>query len=148
MKKVALIFFCLAFALANKGQSPTFKKDVESLESSMRTWTSKHGYSQVIKFDLSNKAGFNVLPQKDYVVFYIYDINPKSVVDFKAQLISQIDSLKKKYTSTPYEVGIVNSAKAEVLQFSTYNLGGAKQVSVAVEATPKAKMYIYNRKRR
>ena len=148
MKKVALILFCLAFALTNKGQSPTFKKDVESLESSMRTWTSKNGYSQVIKFDLSNKAGFNVLPQKDYVVFYIYDINPKAAVDFRAHLISQVDSLKKKYSSTPYEVGIVNSAKAEVLQFSTYNLGGAKQVSVALEASPKARMYIYNRKRR
>jgi hypothetical protein len=147
MKKVALIFSCLALALVDKGQSPTFKKDAESLEGSMRTWTQKHGYAQQMKFNLSNDGSFYALPDKDYVVFYIYDINPKSRVDFKAYLMTPVDSLKKKYSSKPYEVGISNSAKAEVLQFFTYSLGGAKQLPVKLEATPKAKMYIYNRRR-
>jgi len=147
MKKVALIFSCLALALANKGQSTNFNKDVESLEASMRTWTQKHGYEQQVKFDLSNDAAFYVQPDKDYVVFYIYDINPRSRVDFKAYLMSPVDSLKKKYSSKPYQVASVKSAKAEALQFSTYNLGGEDQLPIKLEAAPKAKMYIYNRKR-
>ncbi len=147
MKKVGLIFSLLVLALTNKGQSPNFSKDVDSLEGSMRTWTSKHGYNQDMKYDLSNNAAFYVLPDKDYVVFYIYDINPRSKVDFKAYLMTPSDSLKKKYTSKPYQVAYKHSAKAEVLQFTTYKLGGEKQLPVKLEATPKAKMYIYSRKR-
>jgi hypothetical protein len=147
MKKAALIFCCLVLALVNKGQSPTFSQDAKSLEGSMRKWTQKNGYTQQMKFGMSNNGSFYVLPDKDYVVFYIYDINPKSKVDFKAYLMTPVDSLKKKYTSSPYEVGIANSAKAEVLQFFTYGLGGAKQLPVKLEATPKARMYIYNRRR-
>lgn len=147
MKKIALVFSCLVFALADQAQSPTFSKDAESLEGSMRTWCSKNGYSQQMKFALASDAAFYVLPNKDYAVFYVYDINPKSKVDFKAYLMTPVDSLKKKYSSTPYEVATANSAKAEVLQFSTSKLGGAKQIPIKLEASPKARMYIYNRKR-
>ena len=150
MKKSLLVLSCIAFAMAGYAQSKTFSKDAQTLESNMKSWTTKNGYRLLIKFDLSNNASFYAQPNQDYAVFYIHDIDPNIEQKFMAYLMTPSDSLRAKYTAQPTEVAVSGTAGGHVLQFSTNKtmLGGASKLPVKLEAAPKSRMYVYRKTRK
>jgi hypothetical protein len=148
MKKGLLILFSLILIIAGQGQT-TFSKNAEALETNMKNWTLKNGYRLLVKFDLANNASFYAQPNQDYAVFYIYDIDPNIEMSFKAYLMTPSDSLKEKYTAIPTEVAKSGTAGGQFLQFSTNKkmIGGASKLPVKMEASPKARMYVYRKTR-
>jgi len=150
MKKSLLVLTCVVLVIAGYTQSKTFSKDAQTMESNMKSWTTKNGYRLLIKFDLSNNASFFAQPNQDYAVFYIYDIDPSVESKFVAYLMTPSDSLREKYTAHPTEVATSGTAGGHVLQFSTNKtmLGGASKLPVKLEAAPKSKMYVYRKARR
>ncbi|MBL0136639.1 MAG: hypothetical protein IPP79_23035 [Chitinophagaceae bacterium] len=149
MKSFLSIVFTL-FVITAFSQSPTFTEDAKSLEGSLRTWAQKNGYTQVIHYDQKTDASVFVRSNKDYAIVFVYDISPKVATDFKASLMTPVDSLKSKYTAAPFEIAIKNSAKAELLRFSTNKvmIGNKDKLPVKIEASPKADIYVYSRVRR
>ena len=150
MKKSLFLLGWLAIAIIGQAQSKTFSKDAQTMESNMKSWTTKNGYRLLIKFDLANDASFYAQPNQDYAVFYISDINPNIENKFVAYLMTPSDSLREKYTAKPTEVAKSGTAGGHMLQFSTNKtmLGGASKLPVKLEAAPKSKMYVYRKTRK
>jgi hypothetical protein len=149
MKNCFVFLLALMTAFAGLSQTAGFSNDAKSLEEKMRGWTLKHGYSLAVKYDVQNHASFYAKPNQDYAVFYIYDMDPAVQFDFKAYLMTPTDSLREKYSAKPAEVGVAGSAGSQMLQFSTNKkmIGGAAKLPVKLEATPKAKMFVYRKTR-
>jgi hypothetical protein len=149
MKSILSIALTL-FVTTAFSQSPTFTEDSKSLESTLIAWAQKNGYKQVIHFDQKTDASVFVKPNRDYAIVFVYDISPKVATNFKASLMTPVDSLKSKYTAAPFEIAIKNSAKAELLRFSTNKvlIGNKDKLPVKIEASPKADIYVYSRVRR
>ena len=146
MKKNLLFVSCLLMALGGLAQSDNFSKEAKNMEARMQNWTNKKGYRMVVKYDLTTNASFYAEPHQDYFVFYIYDMDPKKQSEFKAYLMTPKDSLRDKYTAQPSgEIAASGTAGAQVLQFVTKDLGGAKKLPVKLEGTTKSKMYVYKK---
>lgn len=145
---LSLVVFCLSNSLS--AQSPTFAADAASVEQSIKEWRLKNGYELVIKFNRRTEASFFAEAWKDYAVFFVYDIHPKQAVNFKVGLLNPSKELMEKYTAQTSDLFVRNSARVEFLTFSTPAelIDGMKQVPVKATADPKARIYIYQRKRR
>jgi hypothetical protein len=150
MKRALLILSCVVITIAGQGQSKTFSKDAQNLETNMKNWTLKNGYRLLIKFDLANNASFYAQPNQDYAIFYIYDIDLNIDQKFVAYLMTPTDSLRNKYTAHPTEIAKSGTAGGQVLQFSTNKqmIGGASKLPVKMEAAPKSRMYVYRKTRK
>ena len=150
MKNSLLLLTCAFITIAGYAQTTKFSKNAEELEQKMRDWTAKKGYRLAVKFELQNHASFYAQPYQDYAVFYIYDVDPNVPMDFKAYLMTPSDSLKEKYTAKPAEIAVKGTAGAQVVSFSTNKkmIGGAPKLPVKLEASPKAKMYVYRKNRK
>lgn len=150
MKSLLVVLALLLVQAVSMAQSPSFAKDVKSVEQSIKEWRLKNGYELVIKFDLTAEAAFYAEAWKDYLVMFVYDINPKKPVNFTVQLMNPSKELMEKYSAKTSDLFVRNSARVEFLTFSTPEtlLEGTKPVPVKATADPVARIYIYQRKRR
>jgi hypothetical protein len=126
------------------GQSPTFKKDVSEVAAAIKQRCSNNGYKLLINYNTTADASFFVKPGKSYLVFYIYDVSPRQVVEFNAHLMTADTALQQKYTSTPDDVLVKGSAKVALLKFTT-PVFKSTRLPIKVNADPKAVIYIYSK---
>jgi len=152
MKKWKFLVVAMVLGLTGWSQSPTFNADVEKTEQRIREWAGKNGYELMISFKNAKAGAIVVEPAKDYTIFYVYDMLPRTSTNFRASLLNPDSTLRKKYSAKTYKqiVGSIQSAQTQMLQFSTKKTMdmGLKQAPVKLDASPNANIYVYHRPKR
>jgi hypothetical protein len=144
MKRVVVLLALCGFFLFGYAQSPNYQADKAKIFETIKSRAFKLGYQYMITFDNVNDASFFVKPSKSYVVMYVYDISPRAATYFKAYLMTSDKEVQKKYTAKPYDVGLIGSARASRLDFTTPKFEGETR-PIKVEAKPKATIYIFEK---
>ncbi|MDI3318943.1 hypothetical protein [Pinibacter soli] len=142
MKQQLLVLLFLFNVSLVFAQSPTYEKDSKDVAKAAKDRAIKNGYKALINFNATNGASFYIYPSKSYLILYIYDISPNVTTDFNAHIMSPDTAIEKKYTAIPEDILVHGSAKVAATRFQTPAFKESK-LPVKINASPKAKIYIY-----
>ena len=142
MKKICLMLLSVACMSVSFAQSPTFKKDASDIAHAIKHKCLSGGYKLLINYNTTATASFYVKPGTNYLLYYIYDILPKKVVNFDAHLMTADSAMQRKYTNAPEDILVKGSAKVALLDFKTPAFEKTR-LPVKVNANPKAIIYVY-----
>jgi hypothetical protein len=147
MKKLTFFYALLLLSVASFAQS-TFADDAKTSFESIKKYSFKNSYEYVITFDDALNASVFVKPNCDYMIFFVYDNTDHPVPNFKAYLMTADSEAKKKYSAKSADITQIGAARVAQIKFSTQVfVSGKDQMPVKIEAKPKAKIYIFEKKR-
>ena len=130
-------------------QNGNYSNDLKTAEETIKKGAFKHNYKYILSYSQKTNASFSVTPNKDYLVFFVYDNTSHPLGVFNAQLMTPDKKLEEKYTAVPDDIGQIGAARVQRLMFTT-NLkmvGGKDKLPVKLNADPAATIYIFYRKR-
>ncbi len=146
MKHTLLLLLLTLCRTLLYAQSPTFEEDAAKVAEELKGYSIKNSYASLINYNTTQNASFYIKPNKTYIIYFVYDINPRVVPKFDAHLMDPDNSVVKKYTATPEDVLVKGSAKVAALRFTT-PVFKKKKLPVKIDADPAAKIYIYYKQR-
>jgi hypothetical protein len=140
MKKILILFLLLGASVYSYCQ--TYADDAKKAGEIIKSKAFKNSYKYMITFADAQNAAFNVKPNTNYAVMFVYDNTKRPLTNFKGYLMSKDSTLSKKYSQTSYYAGETGMARVKQIRFLTPAFAGDTR-PVKLEANPKATIYVF-----
>ncbi|ULQ52606.1 hypothetical protein [Flavihumibacter fluvii] len=149
MNKLLTVLILLIVSSVTYAQNGNYTIDVKTAEDAIKKGAFKNNYKYIITYSQKTNASFTVTPNKDYLVFFVYDNTNHPAGIFNAHLMTPDKKLEEKYTAVPDDIGQIGAARVQRLLFTTQRkmIGGKDKLPVKLNASPAATIYIFYRNR-